>query len=334
MTPSVPQVILLGGRPPENNRRRLEDEVRYMKRVLLVHFSQTGQLARVARRLVSPLAGASDVELVEEVLRPRAAYPFPWPLWRFLDAMPESVLLEPPALEPLAVRADERFDLIVLAYQVWYLAPAGPMTAFLKSEAGKQLLRGRPVVTVIACRNMWLTAQESVKRLIQEAGGQLRDNVVFIDQGGTLATFLTTPRWLLTGRRDAFLGLPAAGVAEQEIANADRFGRALLGALRADREREEAPMLAGLGAARVDPRLIFSERAARRAFSVWSRLIRPGGAPGSLGRLPLLALFSVYLVAMIIVVVPPSLLLQRLARPLFARQMQSLRTYYELPSGH
>ena len=304
-----------------------------MKRVLLVHFSQTGQLARVARRLASPLAGAGDTELVEEMLRPRRPYPFPWPAWRFLDAMPETVLLEPPQLEPLAVGADERFDLVVLAYQVWYLAPSGPMTAFLKSEEGKRLLRGRPVVTVIACRNMWLLAQETVKRLIEEAGGRLLDNVAFTDQGGTLATFVTTPRWLLTGRRDAFWGLPAAGVAEEEIANADRFGLALLNALRADRERKDAPMLAGLGAARVDPRLIFSERAAQRAFAVWSRLIRVGGPPGSAWRVPLLVLFCLYLVAMIIVVVPLSLLLQELARPLFARRLRSLQAYYELPSG-
>jgi hypothetical protein len=304
-----------------------------MKRVLVVHFSQTGQLARVARRLVSPLAEANDVELVDETLRPRPRYPFPWPLWRFLDAMPETVLLEPPALEPLAVRAEEHFDLVVLAYQVWYLAPSGPMTAFLKSEPGRRLLRGRPVVTVIACRNMWLLAQETVKRLIQEAGGRLLDNVVFTDQGGTLATFVTTPRWLLTGRRNPFWGLPAAGVAEQEIAKADRFGLALLAALRADREREDAPMLAGLGAARVDPKLIFSERAARRAFSAWSRLIRLCGAPGSIARVPMLALFSAYLVAMILTVVPTSLLVQRITRPLFAARLRSLQAYYELPSG-
>ena len=304
-----------------------------MKRVLLVHFSQTGQLARVARRLVSPLAIAGEMELVEEVLRPRTPYPFPWPLWRFLDAMPETVLLEPPALDPLAVRPDERFDLIVLAYQVWYLAPSGPMTAFLKSETGKRLLRGRPVVTVIACRNMWLSAQETVKRLIQEAGGRLRDNVAFIDRGGTLASFITTPRWLLTGRRDAIWGLPAAGVAEDEIAGADRFGRALLGALRADRESQEAPMLAGLGAARVDPRLIFSERAGQRVFSLWSRLIRRGGAPGSVVRKLLLALFCAYLVAVILTLVPASLLVQRLMRPLFLRRLESQRAYFELPSG-
>jgi hypothetical protein len=304
-----------------------------MKRVLLVHFSQTGQLTRVARRLSSPLAGAGDVELVEEVLRPRRPYPFPWPAWRFLDVMPETVLLEPPVLEPLAVGADEHFDLVVLAYQVWYLAPSGPMTAFLKSGEGKRLLRGRPVVTVIACRNMWLVAQETVKQLIQEAGGRLRDNVAFIDAGGTLATFVTTPRWVLTGRRDAFWGLPAAGVAEEEIANAARFGLALLAALRAGREREEAPMLAGLGAARVDPKLIFSERAARRAFSAWSRLIRLGGAPGSIARVPMLALFSVYLVAMILTVVPTSLLVQWITRPLLAARLRSLQAYYELPSG-
>ena len=304
-----------------------------MKRVLLVHFSQTGQLARVARRLTSPLAAAGDVELVEEVLRPRRPYPFPWPAWRFLDAMPETVLLEPPALEPLTAGADERFDLVVLAYQVWYLAPSGPMTAFLKSEEGRRLLRGRPVVTVIACRNMWLVAQETVKHLIQEAGGRLRDNVAFVDGGGTLASFVTTPRWVLTGRRDAFWGLPAAGVAEEEIRNADRFGRALLAGLRADRERSDEPMLTGLGAARVNPRLIFSERAGQRVFSLWSRLIRRGGAPGSAGRRLMLALFCAYLIAVILTLVPLSLLVQRLMIPLLSRRLESQRTYFELPSG-
>jgi len=304
-----------------------------MKRVLVVHFSQTGQLARLARALVSPLAEPGDVELVEEVLRPTRPYPFPWSFWGFLEVMPETVLLEPPRLEPLAVRTEERFDLIVLAYQVWYLAPSGPMTAFLKSESGIRLLRGRPVVTVIACRNMWLIAQETVKRLIHEAGGRLVDNVVFTDQGGTLATFITTPRWLLTGRRNAFWGLPAAGVAEEEIANADRFGVALLAALRADCERRDAPMLTGLGAARVDPRLIFSEHAGQRVFSLWSRLIRRGGAPGSAGRRLMLALFCTYLIAVILTLVPLSLLVQRLMIPLFSRRLESQRMYFELPSG-
>ena len=301
-----------------------------MKRVLVVHFSQTGQLARIVRRLVAPLAG--EIELVEEVLQPRTPYPFPWPLLRFFDAMPESVQLDPPPLAP--IRASGHFDLVVLAYQVWFLAPSGPITAFLKSDEGKRLLRGRPVVTVIGCRNMWLNAQEAVKRLIQDAGGELRDNVVFTDNAPTMATLITTPRWLLTGKRDAFLGLPPAGIAEADIAGAERFGNALLQALRAGREKSGQPMLAGLGAARVDPRLIFSERAGRRAFGAWSRIIRLGGKPGSWLRLPLVALFCLYLVAMILAVVPASLLLQKLLAPLLARRLASQKTYFELPSGH
>ena len=302
-----------------------------MKRVLVVHFSQTGQLARIVRRFASPLAASSEIELIEEVLRPRTPYPFPWPLLRFFDAMPEAVLLDPPALEPIAAKAD--FDLVVIAYQVWFLSPSGPITAFLKSDDGKRLLRGKPVVTVIACRNMWLNAQETVKKLIQAAGGELRDNVVFTDRAATLATLITTPRWLLTGKRDGFLGLPPAGIAEADIAGADRFGRALLDSLRAGRERAGGPMLAGLGAARVDPRLIFSERAGTRAFGAWSRVIRLGGKPGSLLRLPLVVLFCLYLVAMILAVVPASLLLQRLLRPLLARRLESQKTYFEAPSG-
>jgi len=300
-----------------------------MKRVLVVHFSQTGQLARIVRHLVAPLAG--EVELVEEALRPRTPYPFPWPLLRFFDAMPEAVLLDPPALEP--IRATGDFDLVVLAYQVWFLSPSGPVTAFLKSDEGKRLLRGRPVVTVIGCRNMWLNAQEKVKRLIGEAGGELRDNVAFTDRAPTMATLITTPRWLLTGKRDAFLGMPPAGVSEGDIAGAERFGHALAQALRDGREKSGSPMLAGLGAARVDPRLIFSERAGKRAFGAWSRIIRLGGKPGSLARLPLVVLFCLYLVAMILAVVPASLLLQRLLRPLLARRLESQKTYFEAPSG-
>jgi len=308
-----------------------------VKRVLVVQFSQTGQLARVVGRVASPLAAAPDVSVTEEVLRPSLPYPFPWPFWRFFDAMPETVLLEPPALEPLKVAADEKvdphFDLVILAYQVWFLAPSGPITAFLKSDAGRRLLRGRPVVTVIGCRNMWLNAQETVKRLIREAGGELRDNVVFTDNAPTLATLVTTPRWLLTGRRDAFLGLPPAGIAEPDIAAADRFGHALVTALRSGAEQRTGPLLSGLGAARVDQGLIFSERAGRRVFAAWSRIVRLGGPPGSAARLPLVALFCLYLVAAIIVVVPLSLMVQRLLRPLLARRLQAQKIYYEQPSG-
>lgn len=113
--------------------------------------------------------------------------------------------LDAPRLRPLNISADTDFDLVILTYQVWYLSPALPMTAFLQSEAGRQLIKGRPVVTLVACRNMWLSAQETMKHLISDAGGHLIDHLAFVDQGHPLATFITTPRWVWTGKRDSFL---------------------------------------------------------------------------------------------------------------------------------
>jgi len=225
--------------PPPLNRR---------KRVLVIQYSQTGQMTAVAERLVAPLREDPAIELHVETLRPLPAYPFPWPFFRFLDVFPESALLQPPALAPLTLNGDEHFDLVILPYQVWFLAPSPPITAFLRHPVARRLLRGRPVVTVIACRNMWMLAQEKLKDLLAECGARLIDNVVLIDPGPTLATFFTTPRWLWTGNKAGFWGMPPAGLNAVQIKGTRRFGLALRDALRHSAEQGTQPLLAGLGA--------------------------------------------------------------------------------------
>ena len=303
-----------------------------LKNVLVINYSQTGQLADITEQVVAPLRAAGHhVHL--ETLRPETPFPWPWPVIDFFDAFPECVQLDAPPLKPLEVPGDTAFDLVILTYQVWYLSPALPMTAFLKSPEGKRLLAGKPVVTLVACRNMWLSAQETMKQLIADAGGRLRDHVAFTDQGHALATFITTPRWVLTGRRDRFLGLPPAGVSPDEIRRASRFGRALADALDGDEEKAEGPMLAGLCACTVNPRLALSERAGRRAFGVWSRLVRACGKRGQWRRRPALLAFVVYLVTLIVTVVPVSLFLQFLLAPLLRPRLDRLRAMLEMPSG-
>ncbi|MBI2278401.1 MAG: dialkylresorcinol condensing enzyme [Dechloromonas sp.] len=303
-----------------------------MKRVLVINYSQTGQLAEITAQVVAPLRAAGhDVHL--ETLVPETPFPWPWPIVDFVDAFPECVQLDAPPVKPLSIAADTPFDLVILTYQVWYLSPALPITAFLKSPEGRQLIGGKPVITLVACRNMWLSAQDTMKRLIAEAGGQLRDHLAFTDQGHALATFITTPRWVLTGRRDRWLGLPPAGVAPEEIRQASRFGRALSDALDRDAEQSGGAMLAGLRAATVNPRLALSERAAHRAFKVWSKLIRIFGKRGQWRRRPMLLVFALYLVAMVLTVVPLSLLLQWLLSPLLKPRLERLKTELEQPSG-
>lgn len=303
-----------------------------LKHVLVINYSQTGQLADITAQVIAPLRAAGHAVHLETLV-PETPFPWPWPIIDFVDAFPECVQLDAPPLKPLGIAADIAFDLVILTYQVWYLAPALPMTAFLKSPAGKQLINGKPVITLVACRNMWLSAQDTMKRLIAEAGGQLRDHLVFTDQGHPLATFITTPRWVLTGRRDAWLGLPPAGVAPEEIRQASRFGRALSDALDHDDERSGAAMLNGLRAAIVNPRLALSERAAHRAFKVWSRLIRAFGKRGQWRRRPMLLIFALYLITLVLTVVPLSLLVQWLLSPLLKPRLERLKTELEQPSG-
>ncbi len=303
------------------------------KRVLLIQYSQTGQLTAVADRIVAPLRDDPTIELHVESLRPLPAYPFPWPFFRFLDAFPESALMKPPPLAPLTLTDDEDFDLILLPYQVWFLAPSPPITAFLRDPLAQRLLRGKPVVTVIACRNMWMLAQEKLKGLLAGAGARLIDNVVLVDPGPTLATFITTPRWLWTGRQGGFWGLPAAGLSAAQIASTRRFGLALRDALHRDAERGQAPLLAGLAAVTADPRLYISEKAGTRSFFAWGHLLRAAGPPGSPQRVPLLALYVVFLILMIVTVVPTSLLLQLLLRPVLGGWLGRIKAQFEMPSG-
>ena len=308
-------------------------ETARVKRVLVLRYSQSGQLTAVAEQMIAPLREAVDIEVHVESILPQPAYPFPWPFFRFLDAFPESALMQPPALAPLTLTGDEDFDLVILPYQVWFLAPSAPVTAFLKHPVGRRLLQGKPVVTVIACRNMWLLAQEKMKALLNDCGARLIDNVVLIDPGPTLATFITTPRWVLTGRKDAFWGLPAAGLSPEQINGTRRFGLALRDALARGAERGSSPLLAGLRAVQVDPRLYVSEKAGTRSFFVWGSLLRAAGAPGSPQRVPFLALYLVFLVAMIATVVPISLVLQALLRPLLRAWLGRIKHQFEMPSG-
>lgn len=303
------------------------------KRVLVIAWSQTGQLDAIVERILAPLRADSRIAVHVETLRPEPAFPFPWSLARFFDAFPESAHLVPPPLAPLSLTGDEDFDLVILPYQVWFLAPSQPVTAFLKHPVAAKLLAGKPVITVIACRNMWMLAQEKVKRLLTDIGAHLIDNVALTDRAPTMATLFTAPAWLLTGKRKPIPGLPVAGVSAADTQRSIRFGRALRDALCDDREKARQPLLCGLSAVEADPRLLVSERAATRSFYLWGKLLRAAGGPGAWQRRPLLLLYVAFLITLVLTVVPLSLAVQALLRPFLTRRLATLKQIYEQPSG-
>ena len=304
-----------------------------VKKVLIVQYSQSGQLTDVVTSVTAPLLASNNIELQTLTLKPVNPYPFPWPILSFFNIFPECVYLDPPELQAFNINKDEKFDLIILSYQVWFLAPSLPITAFLQSTEGKQLLKDTPVITLIACRNMWIMAQQAVQQMLDNAGAQLLDNIVLVDQGSILASFITTPRWLLTGKKNAFWGFPEAGISKTDIAAAERFGDAICDALSADKEKQHQPLLSGLGAVSVDVSLLQSEKAGYRSFRIWGKLLRLIGKPGNIIRKIVLIFYIIFLVALIITVVPVTMLLNKILQPVFKKKIQKLKTYYELPSG-
>ena len=305
-----------------------------MKKVLVIHYSQSGQLSSVVQHFTRALVDSDNISVTFENIVPGVEYPFPWPFFRFLDTFPEAVYLDAPPPLPLRVAEDEDFDLIILAYQVWFLSPSLPITGFLQSPVAARLLKNKPVITLIACRDMWLMAQEEMKTMLHNLGAKLVGNVALVDEAGSIGSFLATPAWVLSGKRGPHLGglIPRAGVADADIVNCQRFGERLVQRL-SDDSPLEPDLLCNLNAVRVNETLISSEKTARRAFRLWGKLLRGLGPSGSIKRKPVLVIYVVFLSTMIITVVPLGILIKKLLTPLTRQRIAQQKAYFGKPSG-
>jgi hypothetical protein len=66
---------------------------------------------------------------------------------------------------------------------------------------------------------------------------------------------------------------------------------------------------------------------------VWGKLVRAAGGPGAPARRPVLAAYVLFLVAMIVTVVPVSLLIRTLLKPLLRSRLAAQAAAFEQPSG-
>ncbi|OAJ94049.1 flavodoxin family protein [Vibrio bivalvicida] len=303
-----------------------------MKKVLVISYSQSGQLSQFVKSATEPLNQSDEIQVDYHILEPVKPYPYPWTFYSFFDAFPEAIYMNGCELKPAPHLSDD-YDLIIIGYTVWFLAPATPITGFLRTDQAKQLLKDKPVVTLIACRDMWVMAQEKMKSLIKDCGGHLIDNAVLTDQSGTIYSFVTTPRWMLTGKKDPFWVFPAAGVSKQDITESARFGTRLVSALSQNLEKEARPLLTNLNAVKVNGKLIGSEKIATRSFMIWGKLIQRSGQPGAFSRKVVITIYVLFLITMIFTLVPINLLAKKLISPLMKKSIEKSTEYYEKPSG-
>ncbi|MBU3003506.1 dialkylrecorsinol condensing enzyme [Paraglaciecola arctica] len=303
-----------------------------MRKVLAINYSQTGQLSRILQSISQPITQSEQIEFEVVNVEPAKPFPFPWPFLQFFRIFPETVAMEPVELKPITPKY-QQYDLVILSYQVWFLSPSLPIATFLQSSQAKSLLADTPVITVIGCRGMWLMAQEKVKAQLSKLQAKLLDNVVLSDDCGAFFSFLATPLWMLTGNKKPLSWVPAAGVSDQDIADAERFGVAIKSRLENDPTPLSQSMFKGLSAVTINEKLIASERMANHSFGIWSKILRKIGPQQSTRRALGLTVYVVFLLTLILTVVPISALIKKLISPLTRTKITEQKKYYAEPSG-
>lgn len=301
------------------------------KNILVISYSQTGQLTRLAENFVQPLQQQVDIVVEHCQLQPQMPFSFPWSFQGFFNTFPETVHLQPSPIETPILQRD-RYDLVIIAYTVWFLSPAQPITAFLQSEQAKSLLKDTPVITLIGCRNMWLMAQEKVKEMLAETGAKLIGNVVKVDQSNDWASFITTPMWMFTGKQKAYDWLPSAGIAENEIMDSRRFGEKLLQIFRQNRPLDKT-IFYQMQAVKIDEKLMMSEKVGHRSFYLWGKLLLKCGQISPDLRKAVLYFYVLFLISLILTVVPISAVIKHLLRPLLRKKLAQQKRYFAEPSG-
>lgn len=264
-----------------------------MKRVLVVHYSQTGQLTRVLDAICAPLM-EQGITVDHLRIEPAVPYGFPWSRMRFFGVFPEAVNGDPVPLKPFAVPQQE-YDLVILGYTIWYLNPSIPINSFLKHPSAAEVFKGKPVLTVIGARNMWVHAQEKIRGMVAGLGGRVVGNILAEDRSPNVVSLVTIIRWMFYGRKDPFLFFPAAGIREQDIAGMSRFAPVIGRHLAAGTLEAVNPDLLAAGSSRIKPSLLVLEKRALKLFAKYRAFIMAGAKKGQRSRERRVSTFSIFL---------------------------------------
>jgi len=284
-------------------------------KIACFYYTQSGQALDAAKSICESLDKDGSTVVYKPIV-PQHAYPFPWSKAEFLDAFPESRLGMPPSgIEPLDFSDIEDADLVMIVGQSWFLSPSLPLQSFFADESVKRYLGGRKVLFVNVCRNMWRMTWLKVKAYAAECRAQLVGHIVLQDEGNNLVGVLTIIRWLMYGKKEASGLLPAAGVSDADIRNANRFGPIIRKAVEEGKVSSLQDRLLDAGAIHYRPSVLFVEKVGHRMFGLWAPFVRKKGGFGDPRRQTRLNLFFAYLLTALYVVSPFGLLVFYLTYP-------------------
>lgn len=297
------------------------------KNILVLYYTQTGQLENIMKNIAKPFEDKKDEYNVTYYnIQLKEDFPFPWSSDVFFDTFPESYLQIPSEIIPPSEDVlNKKYDLILFGYQVWYLTPSIPVISFLKSGYAENLLKDTPIVTVSGTRNMWMLSQEKLKVYLKNMNAKLVGNIALVDRHDNYTSVLTILRWLTTGQKEKSGILPAAGVSDQEINGAGKYGKIIENHFDNNDFTNLQPDLVKNGAVEIRPFLVRVEKVGNKIFTVWSHLIMKKKEKRPL----LIKFFKVYLMAAIWIISPIVLVFHLLLAPILWSKRQKQKEYLQ-----
>ena len=296
------------------------------KNILVIYYSQTGQLEDIVQNIAHPFENNEQYKVTYYNIKLKEDFPFPWPSDVFFNTFPESYLQIPSEIFPPSDEVlNTKFDLILFGYQVWYLTPSIPVISFLKSGFAENILKDTPIVTISGTRNMWMLSQEKLKVYLKNMNAKLVGNIALVDRHDNYTSVLTILRWLTTGKKEASGMLPAAGISQEEIDGAGKYGEIIKTYLDRNDFADLQPDLVKNGAVEIRPFLVRVEKVGNKIFTVWSNLIIRKKEKRPL----LIKFFKVYLMAAIWIISPIVLVPHILMTPILWWKRKKQREYLQ-----
>jgi len=296
------------------------------KNILVIYYSQTGQLEDIVKNIAKPFENNEQYKVTYYNIKLKEDFPFPWSGDVFFNTFPESYLQIPSEIFPPSDEVlNTRFDLILFGYQVWYLTPSIPIISFLKNGFAENILKDTPVVTISGTRNMWMLSQEKLKVYLKSMNAKLVGNIALVDRHDNYTSVLTILRWLTTGKKEASGILPAAGISDEEINGAGKYGEIIKTYLDKNDFANLQPDLVKNGAVEIRPFLVRVEKVGNKIFTVWSNIIIKKKEKRPL----LIKFFKVYLMAAIWIISPIVLVFHILLAPILSSKRQKQKTYLQ-----
>jgi len=300
-----------------------------VKNILIIHYSQSGQLTEIINNISSPL-DQSKINIDYHKIEMEKPFPFPWTKNEFFDVFPESFKQIPSSVKPVSKDIlEKKYDLIIFGYPIWYLTPALPSNSFLCNKDVKKLFANTPVITVIGCRNMWIMAQEKMKKKLVELNAKLVGNIVLADRHINHISVITIVDWMFTGiKRRKFGIFPKPGVSQKDIDESVKFGSIIETHVLTGDYRELQNNLLKKEAVKIKPFLITVDKRANVIFSKMSSLIIAKGDKSISKRKFWLKFFNYYLLFAIWIIAPIVFILFLLTYVFSIHKIKKDKEYY------